>query len=158
MFAGYGFVFAIFCSSRNCKYFVSITKTKLPIWCTCLFLLFTWRSLCSKRTVFLWITIFCCPGGISAISSRGNALVHSSNLEWCPYSAFHVCAQDDLGCGTSFTFASGVLSRQVVSNTVVPDSQGAPAHPVFTGIKNSMATQGENELWKSIQKVFSLRV
>lgn len=40
MFAGYGFVFTIFCSSRNCKYFVSITKTRLPIWCICFFLLF----------------------------------------------------------------------------------------------------------------------
>lgn len=102
--------------------------------------LFTRSSLCSKGTVFLWITIFCCPGGISAISSRSNALVHSSKLEQCPYFVFHVCAWDDLGCGTSFMFAIRVLSRQVVSNTVVPDSQGGPTHPVFIGVKNSTAT------------------
>lgn len=152
MFAGYGFVFTIFCSSRNCKYFVSITNTKLPIWCILFFPPpFTWSSLCSKETVFLWLTIFCCPRGISAISSRSNTLVHSNKLEQCPYFVFHVCAWDDLGCGTSFMFAIQVLSRQVVSNTIVPDCQGAPTHPIFTGVKNSTATQRGSELCKNIQ-------
>lgn len=40
MFAGYGFVYTIFCSSKNCKRFVSITNTKSLIWCICFFLLF----------------------------------------------------------------------------------------------------------------------
>lgn len=56
----------------------------------------TWSSLCSKETVSFRITIFCCPGGISAISSRSNTLAHSSELEQCPYFIFHICAQDDL--------------------------------------------------------------
>lgn len=128
-FAGYGSVFTIFCSGRNCKYFVSITKTKLPIWCICFFPpLFTWSFLCSKGTVFLWITIFSCPGGISAISSRSNTAVHSSELEQCPYFVFHGYAWGDLGCSASFMFATGVLPKQVLSDTIVPDYQGAGAH------------------------------
>lgn len=119
--------------------------------------LFTWSFLCSEGTVFLWITIFYSPGEISAISSRSSALVHSSKLEQCPYFVFHVCVQDDLGCGTSFIFALRALSRQVISLQVVPDCWGGPAHPIFIGVKHSVATQKETELEESIQYVFSLQ-
>lgn len=64
-----------------------------------------------------------------------------------------MCVQDDLGCSTSFIFALRVLSRQVVA-----DSWGGPAHPIFTGVKHSVATQKGTELGKSIQYIFSLQV
>lgn len=89
-------------------------------------LLFTWSFLCNEGTVFVWITIFCSPREISAISSRSNALVDSSKL--CLYFVFHVCVQDDLGCSTSFIFALRALSRQVVSIQVIPDSCTSHLH------------------------------
>lgn len=129
MFAGYGFVFTIFCSSRNCKYFVSVRQNYLFDAFAFFLLFLPGVPFAVKEKVFLWITTFLCPRGISAITSRSNALVHSSKLEQCPYFVFHVRAQDDLGCGTFFVLAITALSRQVITNTLVPDSQGAPASP-----------------------------
>lgn len=71
---------------------------------------------------------------------------------------YFVCVQDDLGRGTSFIFALRVLSRQVLSLQVEPDSWGGPAYPIFIGVKHSMATLKGTELEKSIQYIFSLQV
>lgn len=52
IFAGYGFVFTIFSSNRNCKCFVSIIKTKLFNWCICFFLFFLPGVSCAVKEQF----------------------------------------------------------------------------------------------------------
>lgn len=156
-FPGYSFVFIAFCY-RTKVLVISVTKSKLSIWHIYFTSYFYLSSLSSKRTFFLWITIFFCPRGILAIYSRSNALVCSSELEQSPYFVFCVCAWHNLGCSTSFMFAIRVLSRQVVSNSIVQDSQGAPAHPVFIGVTSVQHPPKKGpEVEKSIQEIFPCR-